>query len=60
MVTNVSVRMGFISDNRLEWYFYRMSNAVLNQESRIMAHKIGRQGTIVMVLHPGMMEIDIS
>jgi len=37
-----------------------MSKAALSQGIRMMAHDMGRQGTIVMALHPGMKEMDLN
>jgi len=61
VVANLSARVGSISDNGLGgWYSYRMSKAALNQGTRTMAHEMGRQGTIVVALHPGTTQTDLS
>jgi len=60
MVANLSARALPISDNGLGYYVYRISKAALSQGIRMMAHDMGRQGTIVMALHSGMTEMDLS
>lgn len=61
IVTNISARVGSISDNRLGgWYSYRISKAALNQATRTMAHELKRQGTLAVALHPGTTDTDLS
>jgi len=61
VVANLSARVGSISDNGLGgWYSYRMSKAALNQGTRTMALELKRQGTLVVALHPGTTNTDLS
>lgn len=61
VIANLSARVGSISDNGLGgWYSYRMSKAALNQGTRTMAHELRRQGTLVVALHPGTTNTDLS
>jgi len=61
IVVNLSARVGSISDNELGgWYSYRMSKAALNQATRTMAHELKRQGTLIVAVHPGTTDTDLS
>jgi len=61
IIANLSARVGSISDNGLGgWYSYRMSKAALNQGTRTMAHELKRNGTLVVALHPGTTDTDLS
>ena len=61
VVANLSARVGSISDNRLGgWYSYRISKAALNMATKTMALELKRQRTIVVALHPGTTDTDLS
>jgi len=53
-VAALTSRMGSIDDNRSGGsYAYRMSKAALNMAVRNLAHELGREGFIVVAIHPG-------
>lgn len=61
VVVNISARVGSISDNHLGgWYAYRMSKAALNMATRTMAVELKRRGVVVVSLHPGTTDTDLS
>jgi len=61
VIANISARVGSISDNGLGgWYSYRISKAALNQGTRTLAHELRRNGTLVVALHPGTTDTDLS
>eukprot|EP00584_Thalassiosira_punctigera_P005419 CAMPEP_0172544234 /NCGR_PEP_ID=MMETSP1067-20121228/14433_1 /TAXON_ID=265564 ORGANISM="Thalassiosira punctigera, Strain Tpunct2005C2" /NCGR_SAMPLE_ID=MMETSP1067 /ASSEMBLY_ACC=CAM_ASM_000444 /LENGTH=388 /DNA_ID=CAMNT_0013330761 /DNA_START=105 /DNA_END=1271 /DNA_ORIENTATION=+ len=61
VVVNLSARVGSISDNQLGgWYSYRISKAALNQSTRTMSLELKRQGTLIVGLHPGTTDTDLS
>ena len=46
--------MGSIDDNRSGGsYAYRLSKAALNMAVRNLAHELGREGFVVLAIHPG-------
>ncbi|HEX5677775.1 MAG TPA: SDR family NAD(P)-dependent oxidoreductase [Alcanivorax sp.] len=60
---SLSARVGSIEDNRLGgWYAYRASKAAQNQFLRTFAVEARRraQNLIVLALHPGTVETDLS
>ena len=59
----ISAKVGSITDNQLGgWYGYRASKAALNMFMRSIAIEYRRtcKGAIVVVLHPGTTETDLS
>ena len=61
VMANLSARVGSIADNRLGgWHSYRMSKAAQNQLTRTASHELGKRGTVVVVLHPGTCDTDLS
>ena len=61
VAATLSARVGSISDNRLGgWYTYRISKAALNMAMRTASLELKRQGTRVLVLHPGTVETGLS
>jgi NAD(P)-dependent dehydrogenase (short-subunit alcohol dehydrogenase family) len=53
-VAALTSRMGSIDDNRSGGsYAYRMSKAALNMAVRNLAHELGREGFVVVAIHPG-------
>ncbi|HEX5042542.1 MAG TPA: SDR family oxidoreductase [Candidatus Polarisedimenticolaceae bacterium] len=53
-VAALTSRMGSIDDNRSGGsYAYRMSKAALNMAVRNLAHELGREGFVVLAIHPG-------
>ena len=58
---NLSARTGSIGDNRLGgWHSYRMSKASLNQLTKTMSVELQRRGSIVVSMHPGTVNTDLS
>lgn len=61
VLATLSARVGSISDNRLGgWYSYRVAKAGQNQATRTLAIELGRKGVVVVGLHPGTVETDLS
>ncbi|GAB0495806.1 hypothetical protein MMPV_007112 [Pyropia vietnamensis] len=61
VLATLSARVGSIADNRIGgWYSYRVSKAGQNQATRTLAIELGRRGVIVVGLHPGTVETDLS
>ena len=53
-VAALTSRMGSIDDNASGGsYAYRMSKAALNMAVRNLAHELGREGFVVVAIHPG-------
>jgi len=53
-VAALTSRMGSIDDNRSGGsYGYRLSKAALNMAVRNLAHELGREGFVVVAIHPG-------
>jgi NAD(P)-dependent dehydrogenase (short-subunit alcohol dehydrogenase family) len=53
-VAALTSRMGSIDDNRSGGsYAYRMSKAALNMAVRNLAHELGKEGFVVVAIHPG-------
>ena len=60
-VINISARVGSISDNRLGgWYSYRMSKAALNMFTKTMSLESKRYKILIISLHPGTTDTDLS
>lgn len=60
-IVNISARVGSISDNYLGgWYSYRMSKAALNMFTKTLSLESKRDKTIVISLHPGTTDTDLS
>jgi len=63
VLANLSARVGSIGDDRLGgWYAYRASKAAQNMFTTNLAIELGRRrgGPIVVALHPGTVETDLS
>ncbi|HJK96665.1 MAG TPA: SDR family oxidoreductase [Polyangiaceae bacterium LLY-WYZ-14_1] len=63
VLANLSARVGSIGDDRLGgWYAYRASKAAQNMFTRNLAIELGRRrgGPIVVALHPGTVETELS
>lgn len=59
--SSISARVGSISDNALGgWISYRVSKAAQNQALRTASVELGRRGVIVVCLHPGTVNTDLS
>src|SRR5690606_31792174 len=53
-VVHISSRMGSIADNTSGGsYGYRASKAALNMLNRSLAHELGGEGFVCVVVHPG-------
>jgi len=53
-VAALTSRMGSIDDNHSGGsYAYRMSKAALNMAVRNLAHELGKEGFVVVAIHPG-------
>ena len=60
-VVNLSARVGSIEDNRLGgWLSYRMSKSALNQFTKTASIELKRFRCIVLSLHPGTTDTDLS
>eukprot|EP00747_Dinoflagellata_sp_TGD_P209420 gnl/TRDRNA2_/TRDRNA2_82817_c0_seq1.p1 gnl/TRDRNA2_/TRDRNA2_82817_c0~~gnl/TRDRNA2_/TRDRNA2_82817_c0_seq1.p1 ORF type:complete len:384 (+),score=33.58 gnl/TRDRNA2_/TRDRNA2_82817_c0_seq1:168-1154(+) len=60
-VASLSARVGSIGDNRLGgWYSYRMSKAALNQFTKTASLELKRQRCLMLALHPGTTDTDLS
>lgn len=58
---SLSARVGSISDNSLGgWISYRASKAAQNQALKTASIELGRRGVIVVALHPGTVNTDLS
>lgn len=58
---SLTARVGSIGDNRLGgWISYRVSKAAQNQALKTASIELGRRGTIVIALHPGTVNTDLS
>ncbi|KAJ3080187.1 hypothetical protein HK102_003236 [Quaeritorhiza haematococci] len=61
VVANLSARTGSIGDNKLGgWYSYRISKAALNQATKTLAVELGNRQVVVVSLHPGTVDTDLS
>ena len=60
-IVNLSARVGSISDNSLGgWYSYRMSKSALNMFTKTTSIELKRHKCIVMSIHPGTTNTDLS
>lgn len=60
-VVNMTSRMGSIDDNTSGGYYgYRMSKAALNMATRSLAVDLKGRGIIVIAMHPGMVQTDMT
>lgn len=60
-IVNVSSRMGSLDDNTSGGYYgYRMSKAALNMATRSLAVDMKKRGVIVIAIHPGMVQTDLT
>jgi NAD(P)-dependent dehydrogenase (short-subunit alcohol dehydrogenase family) len=60
-IVNISARVGSITDNSLGgWYSYRMSKAALNMFTKTLSVEVKRHGCVVLSLHPGTTDTDLS
>ncbi len=58
---SLTARVGSISDNGLGgWISYRASKAAQNQALKTASIELGRRGVIVVALHPGTVNTDLS
>ncbi|KAA8492837.1 putative oxidoreductase [Porphyridium purpureum] len=61
VIANLSARVGSIGDNGLGgWHSYRMSKAAQNQLTRTASHELGKRGIVVIAMHPGTCDTDLS
>ncbi len=60
-IVNITSRMGSLDDNTSGGYYgYRMSKAALNMATRSLAVDLKSRGIIVVALHPGMVQTDMT
>lgn len=60
-VVNITSRMGSLDDNTSGGYYgYRMSYAAQNMATRSMAVDLKSRGIIVVAMHPGMVQTDMT
>jgi NAD(P)-dependent dehydrogenase (short-subunit alcohol dehydrogenase family) len=60
-VANVTSLMGSMTDNTSGGsYAYRMSKAALNMATVNLAHELGREGFVVVTIHPGWVQTDMG
>ena len=60
-IINLSARVGSISDNKLGgWYSYRLSKAAMNMFTKTLSIEVKRHNCMVLSLHPGTTETDLS
>jgi NAD(P)-dependent dehydrogenase (short-subunit alcohol dehydrogenase family) len=60
-VVNMTSLMGSIADNGSGGaYGYRMSKAALNMATKNLAHELGKDGIVAVVLHPGWVKTDMG
>lgn len=61
MFSSITARVGSITDNGLGgWISYRSSKAAQNQALKTASIELGRRGVIVVALHPGTVNTDLS
>jgi len=61
LMCNLSARVGSIGDNGLGgWTSYRMSKAALNMGTKNLSIELKRQHTLVVSMHPGTCDTDLS
>ncbi len=60
-VVNMTSRMGSLDDNTSGGYYgYRMSKAALNMATRSLAVDLKSRGIVVIAMHPGMVQTDMT
>ncbi|MBL8636412.1 MAG: SDR family oxidoreductase [Myxococcales bacterium] len=60
-IINITSRMGSLDDNTSGGYYgYRMSKAALNMATRSMAVDLKSRGIVVVAMHPGMVQTDLT
>ncbi len=60
-IINITSRMGSLDDNTSGGYYgYRMSKAALNMATRSLAVDLKGRGIIVIAMHPGMVQTDLT
>lgn len=61
VIAALTARVGSIGDNRVGgWLSYRASKAAANQALRTASIELGRAGVVVVALHPGTVETELS
>lgn len=60
-IINMTSRMGSLDDNTSGGYYgYRMSKAALNMATRSLAVDLKSRGIVVIAMHPGMVQTDMT
>ena len=60
-IANITSLMGSMGDNSSGGsYAYRISKAALNMATRNLAHELGREGFVVLTLHPGWVQTEMG
>ncbi len=60
-IINMTSRMGSLDDNTSGGYYgYRMSKAALNMATRSLAVDLKSRGIVVIAVHPGMVQTDMT
>ncbi len=59
-IVNMSSRLGSIALNNGKYPAYRASKAALNQVSRNLSVDLGKQGFVVVVVHPGWVRTEMG
>jgi len=59
-IVNITSSLGSIARNSGGMYHYRASKAALNMLSRTMSIELGKEGFIVIALHPGWVRTDMG
>jgi NAD(P)-dependent dehydrogenase (short-subunit alcohol dehydrogenase family) len=59
-IVNMSSRLGSIALNNGEYPAYRASKAALNQVNRSLSIDLGKQGFVVVVVHPGWVRTEMG
>ena len=59
-IVNMSSRLGSIALNNGKFPAYRASKAALNQVSRSLSIDLGKQGFVVVAVHPGWVRTDMG
>jgi NAD(P)-dependent dehydrogenase (short-subunit alcohol dehydrogenase family) len=59
-IVNMSSRLGSIALNNGNYAAYRASKAALNQVNRSLSIELGKQGFVVVVVHPGWVRTEMG
>lgn len=59
-IVNMSSRLGSITLNNGNYSAYRASKAALNQVNRSLSIELGKQGFVVVVVHPGWVRTEMG